>query len=479
MNGTENNSGQGARTRYQKKASAVRRKILLARIGPAIVGLLVASVAMASPVEAGSSAAWSDATLHVVGGPVVAENMLLVLNVTAQRELEMSGVNPTTGAVTWSHPYSPSQITLGAAFTPIAIGNTALVLAPSAALSDPVVLVEGVNVDSGQVMWKFQQLVDVSDAPVVCGDGEYFCFPAFSSATTTELVTVNPVTGGVVEVLPGPNRSVGVAVTGATNVSGLWQTDAKTETLMQTSPDGKRLWARTVTSLFGGSQFATDYGYDFLDTRNLDIGTVGVKPVGTAESLSEVETVGIVPTSGVVKWRAPGSIFCTGSLQFLAPLVTCNFTGKATIGTTSLNLNGVTLTLTGISASTGKTTWSQRVANVKALSIGTNVAFSDESHVVVETLAKKWVLLDAKNGSVSAISPNEAFWCEQTPLYKVVAIQGEADSGSRVSEPVFAGCSKTGSLVSTRPSTTPSTVGVEIGNRFIWSSPKGLRSSVR
>jgi hypothetical protein len=405
--------------------------------------------------------------------------MLLVLNVTAQRELEISGVNPTDGDVAWSHPYSPSQITEGAAFTPIAIGSTALVLAPSAALNNPVVVVEGVNVDSGQVLWKFRQSLDVSDAPVVCGADEYFCFPAFSAATTTELITVDPVTGGVVALLPGPNRNVGVAVTGATNVSGLWQTDAAVETLMQTSPNGKRLWAHTVASLFGGSQFATDFGYDFLETNNLDIGTVGVRPVGQSEALSEFKTIGIVPSSGVVKWRAAGSIFCTGSIQFLIPFVTCNFKGNAEIGTTTVNLKGVNLTLNGISASTGKTTWSQRVTNVKALTLGKNVAFSDASHVVVETLAKKWALLDANNGSLSTISKHETFWCEQTNFYKIVAIQGEANSGMRASEPDFIGCSKTGTPVSTLPSTTPSSVGVEVGNEFIWSSSKGLRSSVR
>jgi hypothetical protein len=404
--------------------------------------------------------------------------MLLVLNVTPQRELELSGVNPTTGAISWSHPYSPSQITPGVAFTPIAIGSTALVLSPAGALSNPVVRVEGVNVDSGKLLWKFKGLVDVSDAPVVCGDGRYFCFPAFSGATTTDLVAVNPLTGGEAGLLAGPYRNVGVAVPGVANGSSLWQTDATSQTLMQTSQNGTQLWSRTVASLFGGSQFTTNYGYDFLITKNLDIGTVGIEPTGKSESLSNIETIGIIPSNGDVKWRTSGSIDCTGSLQFLTPLVICNYTGKVTIGNSPPSFNGVTLSLSGVDASSGKATWTQRVANVKALSIGTNVAFSDGSHIVVETLAKKWALLDVQSGGVSSIPSHETFWCEQTPLYKVVAMQGEADSGMRVSEPVFTGCSETGTPVDKFPATTPSTVGVEVGNMFIWSSPKGLRSTV-
>ena len=447
-----------------------------ARFACVLASVVTLSFAM-TPLAGASSAAWTNTTLHVVGGPVVAGHMVLVLNVTPQHELEISGVNPATGAVAWSHPYSPSQITEGAAFTPIAVGATALVLAPSASLSNPVVVAEGVDVTTGRVLWKFRQSLDVSDAPVVCGGGLFFCFPAFASATTTELVTVDPLTGGVIALLPGPNRNVGVAVTGTNNATSLWQTDATTETLMQTSSSGQRLWSRTVADLFGGSQYSTDFGYDFLDTRNLDIGTVGVRPVGNVESLSQFKTIGVASTNGVVKWRAPGAVFCSGSLQFLTPFVTCNFTGSATISATSLNLKGATLTLEGISASTGKSTWSQRVADVQSLTLGKNIAFSDASHVVVETLAKKWVLLNVKNGVTSTVSKGETFWCEREDLFKVVAIQGEANSSMRASEPEFFGCSATGKAVSAVPSTTPESVGVEVDHEFIWSSSKGLRSA--
>ena len=190
--------------------------------------------------------------------------------------------------------------------------------------------------------------------------------PAFSSATTTDLVAVNPSTGAIAGVVPGPYRNVGVAVPGAANVTSLWQTDAATGALMQTSASGQRLWSRTVASLFGGSQFSTDYGYDFLVTKNLDIGTVGVTPVGKTEAFSEFETVAIVPSDGDVKWRAPGSVFCTGSLQFLAPLITCNFNGKVTVGTSSPNMNRCHADPGRHLRQYREDTWSQRVMNARA-----------------------------------------------------------------------------------------------------------------
>jgi hypothetical protein len=114
---------------------------------------------------------------------------------------------------------------------------------------------------------------------------------------------------------------------------------------------------------------------------------------------------------------------------------------------------------------------------VQSLTLGKNIAFSDASHVVVETLAKKWVLLNVKNGVTSTVSKGATFWCEREDLFKVVAIQGEANSSMRASEPEFFGCSATGKAVNAVPSTTPESVGVEVDHEFIWSSTKGLRSA--
>ena len=428
------------------------------------------------PQAAGaSSTPWQDSTLHVVGGPIVEGDAVLVLNVTPQHVLELSAVSPANGKVMWSHPYSASQITIGAAFSPVAIGNVALDLAPAAALSNPVVQPEGIDVDTGKVLWKFKDPLDATDAPVVCADSAFFCFPAFASGNKTDLVAFSPQTGALVGAVAGPYRNVGTAVPGLPNNSTLWQTDATTETLMQTSSVEKPLWSHTVASLFGGDRYSANDGYDFIETNNLDIGTVGVEPVGKTESLSEFENVGIDPNDGVVKWRAPGSIFCGGTLQFLLPLVNCRFTGVMSFSGRTANFGRATLALAGISTSTGKPTWSQPVKDVQSLSTGTGIAFSDTSHVVVQTPGGDWKLLDVQNGQLSSISPHSVFWCEEIPSYQVAAIQGESGSGQRTSEPVYVGCTKTGKVTKDVPSTTPVTVGVAVDNVFIWPTPNGLR----
>jgi hypothetical protein len=439
--------------------------------------LLVACVTSTTSVAKGATEGWTNKDLHVVGGPVVAGNELLVLNVSAKRQLELSGVNPSNGVVQWSHPFSPSQITLGAAFTPIAIGSTVLDFAPATSLSNPVVNVEGIDTVSGKVIWKIKQPLDISDAPVVCAGGQFFCFPTFVGETKTDLVAISPSTGSVEGTVVGPYRDVGVDTPGEPASSNLWQTDAPNPTLLQTSNTGQRVWVRTITSLFGGAQYSPNYGYDFLSAGNLDYGTVGIAPQGKSEDLSKQKSIGINALTGAVTWTSSGSVFCTGSLQFLTTPLVCNYAGSVTLnGTSNPSLKGVALTLTGINIHTGESTWSAKVADVKQLSIGTGVAFSDESHVVIETPANKWMLLDAADGSVSTISPGESFWCEDTPEFKVIAIEGVADSGTRVSEPVFNACSDKGVSASKVPSTNPNTVGVVIDGRFVWPSSHGLKA---
>jgi hypothetical protein len=111
------------------------------------------------------------------------------------------------------------------------------------------------------------------------------------------------------------------------------------------------------------------------------------------------------------------------------------------------------------------------------MSLGTNIAFSDGSHMVVQLLSAKRVVLDVQNGSVSSPSHNESFWCEQIPTYKVDAASAASFDGERVSGPVFTPCSASGKPVEKLPTTSPSTVGVTAGGMFMWPTPGGLQGA--
>jgi PQQ-like domain len=442
----------------------------------ALIATLV--VSSATSVAASSSVRqWADNSLHVVGGPIIVGNTAVVIHVTVAHELEISSLDPTDGSVLWSRPFSASQITPGEPFTPIAIGNTVLVLSPANGSRDPSVSVDGVDARTGKTMWTVPQPLVLSDAPVTCGSDRYFCLPAFVTSNTTGLLALNPATGAPTGEVPGPLRNMAVAPPGSAIDSDLWQTNATAPTFLQTSPTGQQAWTRSVANLFGGSQFDPSYGWDFVVTGQMDIGSVGVKPIGKSEPLGGFKTVGISTTTGSVDWSTPGYFLCGGGLQFLTADLVCQYTGTAHAHGQTERMNGVKLTLAGLDPASGTTTWTERVLDAGALSLGTKVAFGDGSHLVVQLPSGRRVVLDVEDGSTSPVAHDEVFWCEQIPIYKVTTAPGASAHGKRASEPVFRACSASGAAVDGLPATAPSTVGVTIDGRFIWATPTGLEAS--
>jgi hypothetical protein len=433
------------------------------------------AAASSSAVAATDPNGWSDQSLHVVGGPIVSDGVAVVLNVTPGRELEITGVDPSDGSVIWSHPFSASQITPGVAFSPVAIGNTVLGLSPADGSRNPEVTVEGLDAATGSTMWTVPQPLVLSDAPVACASGQYFCIPAFVTTDSTALVALAPSSGSMVGAAQGPLRNMGVAPSGIPNSSDLWQSDASTPTFVQTSTTGQLAWTHTVAS--GGSQFNPSYGWDFIVNSQLDIGSVGIALIGKSQPLGDFKTIGVSTSTGSVAWSVPGYFLCGGGLQFLTSDLVCRYTGTAELKGQKETMTGVKLTLAGLNPASGATTWTQQVLNAQALSLGTNVAFSDGTHMVVELRSGKRVVLDVQSGGVSSLASGDSFWCEQVPTYKVDTATAASSHGERVSEPVFIPCSASGKPVQKLPATNPSTVGVIGGGMFIWPTPGGLQGA--
>ena len=458
--------------RDQVRSQAIHRtRVTLVGLTLIGVGILVAP-----SVATSASAGWRDASLHVVGGPVVAHKMILVLNVNAERQLELSAIRPSNGTTAWQHPYSQSTITAGLAFSPVTIGSTVLDLAPDVSERNFLTYVQGLNVVTGQAEWRISVPLGVVDAPLVCGAGQYFCFTVFGNGNQTGLVELNPRTGKPVNEVPGLERNMGVAPRGAANSTGLWQSDASTPTFVQTSTSGRVAWSHQVSYLFGGRQFSPNYGWDIEVTRTLDIGSVGVSPQGTTQNVNEVKTIAVTTSNGTVKWRAPGMYQCMGSLQFLTSNVTCVFSGPATKVGLTVSFRGTKLALSGLNLKTGALNWTEHVMNVKALSLGDNVSFFDTTHVVVENAHKKWVVLNTQNGSTTATASSQTFWCETTEKFKIVGLTGIADSNERASTPLFRGCTAQGTPVRSLPASRPTSVGILVAHKFVWASPQGLRA---
>jgi outer membrane protein assembly factor BamB len=441
-----------------------------------VVAVVAASVTAAVSFSGASQTGWSDGSLDVVGSPVAANGVVVLLNVTSRHQLELSAVNPSNGSTIWSHPFSVSGITPGVAFGPTVLDGTVLDLAPAQSSSDPTVTIKGVNVTTGRVRWSDPDAI-LSDAPAVCPGDQEFCVAAFDSDTTNVLVGIDPGTGRLDGAIRGPIRNMAVPQPGSTTEGGLWQTDASSPTLMQVSADGRAAWTRTVASLFGGNQYDPNYGWDFLIKGDLDVGSIANAPVGNVLPLDNFKTLGISEADGTVKWSASGYYDCGGGLQFLTSNVVCLFSGSARESGTSVTMSGVAVTLRGLDIASGATTWSLPVLNAQALSLGTNVAFADGTHLVVRLRSGRQVVLDTESGKTAPIGANQVFWCEQNPMYPIKTATGSSVDGKRQGAPVFKVCSASGSTANGVPAAGPSTVGLHLDGMFVWASPNGLRAA--
>ena len=450
------------------------------RVGLAATVLIGAGVFTAPSVAGGATPSWTDAGLHVVGGPVVADNMILVNDVNTHRQLEVSGINPTTGTVVWSAPFAQSAITAGVGFPPTSVGSMVLDFAPDGTEANALVYVEGLDAATGTPIWHFTTPIQVADAPLVCGLGRYFCLTYFSSQNGTSLLELDPRSGQPVAQVKGPERAMGTAIAGHSNTSILWQDTATAPTFEQISPDGIVQWIRSVSSLFGGSEYDPNYGWNFNVVGALDVGMVGVRTQGAAGHLSEdlgaLKTIGINTANGNRRWSAKGAYQCGGSLNFLTSVVACVYKGVAKEVGGSLSTKGISLTLRGLNSVSGAPSWSEPVLNVQSLSVGTRLSFVDSTHVLVENVAKKWVVLDTNNGSTIPAASNATYWCEVTSPFTIIAVTGVTNSSSRVAMPVFRGCNAEGNATNAVPSTTPANVGVNISGMFVWASPQGLNA---
>jgi len=452
-----------------------------ARLGRSalIAGMLVIVVALvtaATILVGGSSTGWTDTSLKVVGTPVATGGVVVVLDVTSQHRLELTGVDPVDGSIVWRRPFSASEITPGEAFGPTVFDDTVLDLKPPANADDPNVTIEGLDAATGSVLWSEPQPALLTDAPTVCTNDADFCLAVAASDTTTALVAVDPATGELVGAVTGPLRNMTVAPSGTAAEGGLWQTYDAAPTLIQVSPTDQQVWKRTVASLIGPG-YDPNYGWDFVSKDGLDVGSIGSAPSNGVVSLNGYETLGISENSGVVAWKVPGSYDCGGGLQFLTSDVVCQYSGSIRDSGTSVNMAGVSLTLRGLEASSGTLTWSVPVQDTRALSIGTNVAFADATHVVVTLASGRRAVLDTQTGATTAPAPDEVFWCEQSPQFTVTTPQGASAGGKRQSAGLFRPCSASGAPTSGMPTTTPQTVGSMISEMFVWPSPTGLEGT--
>jgi hypothetical protein len=460
------------------KGSPLRPGLAVALALATLAGTcLGAATAVAPRVASASTPGWSLSPLDVVGGPTLSSGAVLVLDVTSSHTMQLTAISPATGHRLWSAPSSPSAITAGVSYSPVAVNGTVLNLAPAGTATNPYVSIQGVNISKGALNWELRSPMLVMDAPVVCGTGADFCVAVATGPTGTSLLMLDGATGHLVRTIAGPERNMAVAQQGSPPQGGLWEVSGSRPTLAEISTSGAVLWRRSVAALFGGDKYDPNYGWDFVAKKGLNVGSVGYAPTGKRMPLGNFKTLGIAQATGRVNWQVAGDYLCGGPLQFLASDVVCDLSGVATETPQGASaFAGLALTLKGLDVSAGHTTWAFRVYNVSGLMGGSDTAFLDGTHMVVEGLRGRWLVLDTVNGGTVPAGTQQRFWCQHVLSDRLTEAQGLSNPSLRAAMPVFGTCSMNGEALPGLPQTEPANVGVKADGLFIWPSERGLQA---
>src|ERR1700722_2427048 len=253
--------------------------ILMATVVLAAAAVLVVAVhgpSKSRSVSKGNSprvtSSISMSSLQLLGGPISADGFLLVINISASHQLDLSAINPATETVVWQRTFSRSGIHPGEGFPPVAFGSTAIALAPTDGTQSAAIHVLGINIPTGSVAWTYSEpgVPDdpgaADDAPAGCAGSVTFCLSWFDLATNNQkLFEIDATNGSLVRSIPQIDLNL------RTN---LYQVNYPTPWLMQIGHQGQELWEEPTSAVFGSTNDNPNYGWDVDPLGALDVGSL-------------------------------------------------------------------------------------------------------------------------------------------------------------------------------------------------------------
>jgi PQQ-like domain len=406
-------------------------------------------------------------SLRIIGGPVAADGRILVLDVTSSKQMELSAIDPTSETVSWQLPFSPSAIVAGVPFAPQVFGDLVIDLDPVSGSGSQSVSVEGVDIATGHVSWTYALSGVTSDPPFPCGPQQTVCL-SFNSIGTQSLVEIGATDGAEIHNILGVQQDIG---------KNLYAGNQNPLSLLQIGSGGQVLWQKAASVIFGKTNDDASNGFQVDPLGSVDVGSLGPASA-SAQSypIGASTTTGFSVSDGREIWTDPGQYNCMGALEIFSTPVICRFKGVAhPSGSGGYSTAGITVTLEGFKAETGKINWSQPDSNVAQLVGRDPLPFVDGNDVVI-TQHGRQEILDLADGKVRAITAGETFWCAGPTSLNVEAPSGSYPGGQRVGTDQFYGCNAAGKVVPATPPKHPGFVGVSLDGKFFWSSPQGLRA---
>ncbi len=418
---------------------------------------------MVSPAAGAAPSGVPMSSLRVLAGPVAASGRVLVVDVATSGYLELSAIDPATQQVAWQQPYSASDLAAGESFTPTAIGNVAIDLAPVGNPASGNVRIQGINVSTGKVVWTYKEQGTTSDAAAACASPGTFCL-GWQSASVQGLIEVDAADGSLLRTIAGPIRAL---------AKNLYQTSSTTPTVLQIGSAGQELWSKPTASIFGPVDNDPDNGWAADPHGPLNVGSFA-DATSPASTFVTGTTTGFSIATGDPAWTTPGTYNCAGALEFLGSPVLCRFSGAVVKSANpAVTFGSLSASISGFNLRTGKVLWTQSDQAGLSLMQIRPLPIADGRHLVIRQRGVSR-LLDVSTGTTVPVAAGRVLWCSTAPQITVAGIPTYQGTSTMTGANRYFGCTASGRAVSGRPANQPSVVGVTAGGKFFWLTPRGL-----
>ena len=415
--------------------------------------------------------------LDVIGQPVVAGPVAVVIARTERRGVEMVALDADTGKVRWRLPHSPGILSTYYSFEPVVVHTTSgqdrvIVQEPNRLLLDgySYSAVKVVDPRNGQVLHETGQLA--SHEPLgECDDGQDVCGVGYAGEYRQPFRW--NVTTGTITALAGvaDARDLG---------SGLFSTSDRPGEELFVLRRGKPAWRLSVVDLFG-SRATSDRGWSFDDFDGVGVlvGTIGrAFPDGlvaryeagdpvTYSVQQHQQLLGLDVRTGRVLWRLPrvqpSCVFVVLAHHEERPPVACLYEGTAREEKgEKKRYQDLGVELRGFDPRTGETTWSV----VGTRRFARRLANDDDDAMVAGGVALETatglVAVDLRAGTTRPLAGDLVLWCSGDAEQITLRHGGVRDGGHLYRRCTPDGTSTDGPLSREGVAAVPSVRGLRV-----------------
>jgi hypothetical protein len=242
-----------------------------------------------------------------------------VVYAAAHGQLELVGLDATSGHIAWTVPASPSAIAPGTAPTVAVVGNRVVYLE---AAGGALATIVAADATTGKPAWHGPSGA-FSGWPRVCPDNPTaLCASGqLLTGSTAGALRFDAATGGV---LASPQVGQGARELGV----NLFDIGQRQPEIIAATAGSTAAWQQPLHRIFTLRGSSTDYGWNFdrIPRVGMYVGSVGGPPLKQSKTryavdLSRAMTAGFRMRDGSVVWRDPGS-------QYLCGYLTCPGAGN-------------------------------------------------------------------------------------------------------------------------------------------------------